>query len=396
MSNKMDASDKSICKADETEKNPNLEIAQLKFLLALPEFADDEAKSTRLLQFIQRDNMAPYYEIVCTDLKWEVDNSMLEVMKDDNMKILLEFDTEIDYACNNLGSIDIKEAYLNKAYYLSKIGDKEQTIQTLRQAYANTIALGYKLDNLFHCIRIGLFFNDLELIGRNLLKCDELIEEGADWHHRNCLKIYKGLYSLASRNFTLASEVLTNAIATFVCTELISFEVFIKYAILSALLHLSRKDLKKEIITNPDVLQALHENPSLKELVFSLYNCKYKDFFNRLAEVELEMQHDMLLQPHYKFYVREMKIKSYDQLLSTYISLNISYMAQQFGVTDEYIEKDVSEYIAARRLNYKIDKVSGKIHNISRERKAVMFEKIIRHGDLLLNRIQKFSKVINI
>lgn len=114
-------------------------------------------------------------------------------MRAANTKALDSFESEIEYRLNNLGAIDIKEAYLNKANYLSKIGDKENTIKTLGQAYANTVALGYKLDNAFHCIRIGLFFNDLQLIKRNLIRCEDLIEEGADWHYRNCFKIYKGL-----------------------------------------------------------------------------------------------------------------------------------------------------------------------------------------------------------
>lgn len=117
-------------------------------------------------------------------------------MRDANSKALQSFEDEIEYACINLGAIDIKQAYLNKANYLSKIGDKENTIKTLSQAYANTADFGCKLDNVFHCIRIGLFFSDLRLIRDNLLRCEDLIEEGADWHYRNCFRIYQGMFCL--------------------------------------------------------------------------------------------------------------------------------------------------------------------------------------------------------
>lgn len=162
------------------------------------------------------------------------------------------------------------------------------------------------------------------------------------------------------------------------------------------MIDLNRSDLKKKIITNPEVLQALHHNPTLKEFLFSLYNCEYKSFFKQLAQIEIDMKQDMRLHPHYHFYVREMKIKAYDQLLSTYISLNMSFMAEQFGVTEDYIEADISKFIAAKRLNYKIDKVSRKIINIQSDRQAEMFENVVKHGDVLLNRIHKLTRVINI
>ncbi|XP_050292694.1 26S proteasome non-ATPase regulatory subunit 6-like [Anthonomus grandis grandis] len=381
---------------DDMIKNPDLEIAQLKFLLTLPEFSADKSKTQKLMDHVKKNQMAPYYELICKQLNWNMDKSLMKDMTESNTKALDSLESEIEYATNNLGAIDTKVALLNKADYLSQIGDKEETIKTLGKAYALTVALGCKLDNVFHCIRIGLFFNDLDLIRSNLSRCEHLIEEGADWHYRNCFKIYKGLYSLAIRDFTTACAVFTNAISTFVCTELISLDLFIKYTIISAMIDLNRMELKKKIITNPDVLQAIHYQPNLKNFIFSLHHCDYKTFFRALADVETELKHDMLLHAHYQYYVREMKVKAYDQLLSTYISLKISYMADQFGVSEEYLEEDVSRFIAAQKLNYKIDKVSGKILNVQANKRQEMFENVTKQGDLLLNRIHKLSRVINI
>ena len=44
------------------EKNPNLELAQWKFLLSLSEHKDDKTLQKRLLDAIKQDNMAPFYE----------------------------------------------------------------------------------------------------------------------------------------------------------------------------------------------------------------------------------------------------------------------------------------------------------------------------------------------
>ncbi|KAJ8942004.1 hypothetical protein NQ314_010233 [Rhamnusium bicolor] len=355
-----------------------------------------QKKKLKLLEEITANDMAPYYEKVCEELKWNVNKTVLNEMKERNKKALDAFDEEINYSIDNLSVVEVKEAYLNKANYLSKIGDKENTIKTLSQAYDKTVSLGYKLDNVSHCIRIGLFFMDLDLIRRSLQRSESLIEEGADWHSRNCYKICKSLYSLIVRDFIAATDVFVDAICTFVCTELISYDNFIKYTILSGLLTLSRSELKRNLIDNPDIQEALHYNNTLKEYLFSLYECEYKRFFERLAEVETMMREDMLLHKHYSFYIREMKIKAYDQLLSTYISVNLSYMANQFGVSSEYIENDISKLIAAGRLNYKIDKVNETVVNIPNNMKNEVFKSVLKQGDLLLNRVHKLSRVINI
>lgn len=46
-----------------------------------------------------------------------------------------------------------------------------------------------------------------------------------------------------------------------------------------------------------------------------------------------------LLAPHARFYVREMRIKAYSQILESYKSLTIERMAKAFGVSVAYIDE---------------------------------------------------------
>ena len=46
--------------------------------------------------------------------------------------------------------------------------------------------------------------------------------------------------------------------------------------------------------------------------------------------------------PHYAFYVREMKVKVFSQLLESYRSLTLKYMAESFNVTEEYMDRELS------------------------------------------------------
>lgn len=66
-----------------------------------------------------------------------------------------------------------------------------------------------------------------------------------------------------------------------------------------------------------------------------------------------------MLAPHYRHYVREMRIKAYTQLLESYSSLTLTYMAVSFGVTETFIDQELHRFIAAGRLHCKIDKVAG-------------------------------------
>lgn len=51
------------------------------------------------------------------------------------------------------------------------------------------------------------------------------------------------------------------------------------------------------------------------------------------------LKQDRLLAPHCRYYVREMRILGYTQLLESYRSLTVQYMANAFGVSEEFIDK---------------------------------------------------------
>ena len=51
------------------------------------------------------------------------------------------------------------------------------------------------------------------------------------------------------------------------------------------------------------------------------------------------MKYDRYLSPHMRYYVREMRIQAYSQLLESYQSLTLQYMADAFGVSQDYIDR---------------------------------------------------------
>ncbi|XP_075551450.1 26S proteasome non-ATPase regulatory subunit 6-like [Dermacentor variabilis] len=377
------------------EKNPNLELAQIKFVLAHHEPSNDKLKQD-LMSAITEHNMAPFYEETCADLGWPVDQRLLNNMKTTNATEIEKLDSAIEDAEKNLSEMEVREAHLAKAEYLSRIGDKEAALTQLRKTYDKTVSLGHRLDLLFHLIRLGLFYLDHDLITRNIDKAKSLIEEGGDWDRRNRLKVYQGLYSLAVRDFKAAAASFLDTVSTFTCYELMDYQRFVTYTVLASIIALPRIELREKVVKGSEILEVLHGVPDISEYLFSLYRCQYSIFFKKLAHVEQLLQRDRLWAPHVRFYVREMRILAYSQLLESYRSLTLQYMANAFGVTVAFIDQELARFIAAGRLHCKIDKVGEVVETNRPDSKNYQYQACIKQGDILLNRIQKLSRVTNI
>lgn len=378
------------------EKNPNLELAQTKFLLTLPEHKNDKALAEKLLNAIKADNMAPWYEEVCRDLSWPVDQTLLATMKKANAQKLDELDAAIVDAEGNLGEGEVREANLKKSEYLCRIGDKDASVTAFRKTYEKTVSLGQRLDIVFHNIRLGLFYLDHDLITRNIEKAKTLIEEGGDWDRRNRLKVYQGVYSIAIRDFKSAATFFLDTVSTFTSYELMDYVTFVQYTVYVSVISLPRKELREKVIKGAEIQEVLHSLPDVKAYLLSLYDCLYADFFKKLTKVERILRQDYLAHPHYRFYTREMRIIAYTQLLDSYRSLTLEYMANAFGVSIGYIDAELSRFIAAGRLHCKVDRVGRIVETNRPDNKNWQYQTTIKQGDLLLNRIQKLSRVINI
>ena len=374
-------------------KNPNLELSQMKFQLTI---GDNLKIKQNLMDAIKAKDMAPFYEECCQSLNWQINAELLAQMKAKNETEMKRLDEAIEDAEKNAGEMEVREANLAKAEYYSIIGDKDNALSALRKTYEKTVSLGHRLDLLFHIIRIGLFYLDHNLIAVNIEKAKALIEEGGDWDRRNRLRVYQGFHALSVRDFAQASNLFLDTISTFTCYELTDYKTFVTYTVLCSMIALPRVELRKKVIRGSEILEVLHANKDIHEYLFSLYECHYEKFFRKLSWVETFMKTDRLFAPHYRYYVREMRILAYNQLLESYRSLELKYMANQFGVTEAFIDQELARFIAAGRLHCKIDKVNGIVETNRPDNKNYQYQACIKQGDLLLNRIQKLSRVINI
>ena len=71
-------------------------------------------------------------------------------------------------------------------------------------------------------------------------------------------------------------------------------------------------------------------------------------------------------------------------------------MAKVFGVSQKFIDSELSNYISQGRLSAKIDKVSGIIECSQDEPTVDLYNSIIHDSDLLLNKVHKLSKLLEL
>lgn len=245
-----------------------------------------------------------------------------------------------------------------------------------------------------------MFFNDRVAVKTNLDRAKSLVEKGGDWDRRNRLKAYQGLHLLTVRSYSLAAPLLLDTLSTFTSYELCSYSSLVVYAVLAGSISLKRVDFKSKVHDAPEIHAILGDHddkldalsgataagpgagdeemrdadPStatpapavvnlttlgtdkdaastgeadtpidfspLSGLVRSIYIGDYRQFFTSLASVEEKfLSQDRYLYEHRGWFVREMRLRAYQQLLQSYKVVGLQSMATEFGVTVEFLDR---------------------------------------------------------
>jgi len=207
-------------------------------------------------------------------------------------------------------------------------------------------------------------------------------------------------------------------------TEICTYETLVMYAVLAGAISLSRRDLKARVIAGPEVIAVFGSRSTsnkaegdtimtdvgpqnkdldlgsfdpLKGLVNNFYDAKYSDFFVNLADVEEQfLRKDRVLAPHRRWYVREMRRRGYAQLLESYKTIELQTVAKYFGVSVDFVDRDMSSFIPSQGLNCTIDRVNGSVETNRPDTKNKQYQEVIRHGDQLLTKLQKFGQAVRV
>ncbi|XP_004952997.1 26S proteasome non-ATPase regulatory subunit 6 [Setaria italica] len=383
---------------EDGKQERHLVLAHKLFLLSHPAVDDLSKVALRaeVLDAVKSDDMAPLLESLVSAGVLEPDAALLAEMRGRIDEEIRKLDEKIADAEENLGESEVREAHLAKSLYFIRVGEKEKALEQLKVTEGKTVAVGQKMDLVFHTLQIGFFYMDFDLISKSIDKAKNLFEEGGDWERKNRLKVYEGLYCMATRNFKKAASLFLDSISTFTTYELFPYDTFIFYTVLTSIITLDRVSLKQKVVDAPEILAVIGKVPHLSEFLNSLYNCQYKSFFVAFSGLAEQIKLDRYLQPHFRYYMREVRTVVYSQFLESYKSVTMEAMAAAFGVTVDFIDQELSRFIAAGKLHCKIDKVAGVLETNRPDERNAFYQATIKQGDFLLNRIQKLSRVIDL
>lgn len=374
----------------------SLEQQQGKDVDMTPGNSTPESIQTDIMNTIDSYAMSYTYEYLCGLLNWNVDDMLVQKLTAVNASKMKELEEKITHAKENEGETEVRDAMLEKANYLADIGDRDAANKAFEEAKEKTAGSGPKLDLVFSMLRLDLSRRDWRSFKQGLEEATRLCAKGGDWERKNKLKVYEALYLMATRQFAMAAELFLSSIATFTATELISYELCVFYTVVLAVVSLDRPALLENVVDNPEILSVIDATPFLRDMLMSLKECKYADFFRALAGISDYIRDDMLLYPHFRHYLKEARIVVYAQFLQSYKSVKLLTMAQSFGVSSEFLDEELAGFIVEGRLPAKIDRVEGVVETTRPDPRNAAYQSTIRQGDHLLNKIQKLSKIADL
>ncbi|KFY82292.1 hypothetical protein V500_10656 [Pseudogymnoascus sp. VKM F-4518 (FW-2643)] len=387
------------------------------------------------------------------DLPW--DEALYEKLQKDNDEELEKFQKEEEDAEEQAGETEVQAARGKRAEFYARVGDKDKAIAGYEAVFEKTGVLGTKIDLVLAIIRLGLFYGDKVLVKKQVERASALVESGGDWDRRNRLKAYEGLHLLTVRDYNQAAPLLLDSLSTFTSYELCSYSNLVVYSVLAGSVSLKRVDFKSKVVDAPEIKAILGEGedklsalsgalsagpgsngdadmsdaPSshaktavnlttlgssasdhpetetpidfapLAQLVSSLYTGSYRSFFGALAAVEESfLTQDRYLYEHRGWFVREMRLRAYQQLLQSYRVVGLESMANDFGVSVDFLDRDLAKFIAADRIPCTIDRVTGKgvIETNRPDDKNKQYNDVVKQGDQLITKLQKYGQAVRL
>lgn len=378
---------------DEAPRDSLLVAADLKFdLVALPDGVDTEASKAKLLEVIEQNKMLDFFQKCVAEGLMDKNEVLEGKMEKEIEALLAKAKEEIESAIKNEGEVEVRDSKIKEAEIITLSKDKETAVKAWEAI--DGLSTGKRIDFQLTLLRIALAYDDNELFRRVNLKCTDMVDKGGDWDRRNRMFVYQGLQFLRERNFKQAAAYLLRVVPSFTATEVVDYEKYIGYTVLANIFHQDRVSLKKEVVDCPEVLAEIDKMPEVKLMLHSLYECAYNDFFKALVNVMQRIKADRILSIHEKFLLHEYRLFAYDQFLRPYRSVTLETMSQEFGLSKEFLENDLCGYITEGKLKCDIDSVDGVVATTQYRQRDLEFNKTIKRGDNLINRLEKLSRTL--
>jgi 26S proteasome regulatory subunit N7 len=233
---------------------------------------------------------------MCAEFGWSVDAALVAAAKASNDVELKAIDDKLEDAEENLGDTEVLDALFSKCKYFTRIGDKDGALASYATILTKAdmkseekgnvkLSTSQRIQIALNKLRLGMFHSDSELVKQELPKAKQLVELGGDWDRRNRLQVYEGVAMMTQRDFKGACELFSKSVATFTCTELMTFEQLVLYTVVTGILSLSRVELQEKVVECAEVRSTAGNIPFLNDLMNGIYECRYKAFFQAIGRL---------------------------------------------------------------------------------------------------------------
>lgn len=336
---------------------------------------------------VKEHGMPGWYELQVPEEYLQKD--LLEKQKNDLNNKQEEIDDEERQANETAGDSEIFAAQMKrvKCKYISGDNDTEEYFKKI---YEKAIGSNIRIDILFQLLHYYLAIDPTSAKVRSTIKKIEgILEDEGDWSRRNRFSVYKSVLAINTKQLDIASNLSVAASLTFASSDFIPLETLALLCVVSSIPTMPRPELKTKIIECSDFIQIYKENPVISNLLFSFYECRFKEFFYSLLDIYNELHNQRLQCSTSAYIVRELRLMAYKQFLRSYHSVHLQSMATTFGVSVQFLDNDLSQFIATNRLQCKIDAVNCTITLHHGDEKSLQYTKLLQNGDTLFAKIQK-------
>jgi len=374
-------------------QDPILRAADIRNLLYLQKATQP---TEELVSLVKEHNMKYMYETSWKQCDWKIDEELIGEMD----KFITTEDNEsrlaLENAQENAGEVEVQKILTRIARFATMSAGPEEAAKKWNAVSGEKkkrASTNQQINISYSILKIYLAYNKMDLFREELNKVKDLVELGGDWTALNILRVFEGLAEMRDCKFKKAADLFIGSIATYTATDLMCYERFLQYAILCSCLAKDRKTLKEKIVDSSDVKEI--NIPLMKDFVSCLVNCDYENYFHLLIRVMEFMKQDLLLHEHVYTYFRAMRLRGYTQYFVVYKTSTLSQLASAFGVSLDFVDKDIADFIYNGKLQGKINKVEGVVSSQRGDPVNDEYHKIIKLGDNLLNKISKLSHLIS-
>jgi COP9 signalosome complex subunit 1 len=197
------------------------------------------------------------------------------------------------------------------------------------------------------------------------------------------LKATAGLAHLENRKFKAAAKkfIETGFELGSKFNDVIAPEDIAIYGSLCALAEYDRRELKMEVLDNPQFQNYLELVPRLGECLSDFYNSKYAPCLAYLDTLKNDLLLDLHLHDHIQVLYEKVRTKALVQYFSPYTSVDMNKMAQAFQVTMVDLEKELSKLIVDGTISARIDSHNKRLYSRKVDDRRETFDKAILLGE---------------